>query len=138
MQIRRFDIFAEYKRLEAEAKGVDADEAKGYGLWLAKVVAARKFARKGETKAAMTDKLRRGADEDELVDGKYRSLDGEPQTAELFEREIVERMGEEFYREVFQPALRDAFERKERYEDVRDALRTGWNAARKAGGRASR
>ncbi len=35
--IRRFDVFAEYHRLERLRQGMPADEAKGYGLWLAKV-----------------------------------------------------------------------------------------------------
>ena len=130
MQIRRFDVFAEYNRLQAEEKGQDADAAKGYGLWLAKVVAARKFSRKGETKAALTEKLKEGRKEE--PEEKYRSLDGVPQTAELFDREIVGRMGDDFYRQVFQPAIRAAFERHERYEDIRDAIRAGWNAALKA------
>ncbi len=42
--IRRFDVFAESHRLERMQQGRPADEAKGYGLWLAKVVAARKLA----------------------------------------------------------------------------------------------
>jgi hypothetical protein len=131
MQIRRFDVFAEYNRLQSEEKGLDADAAKGYGLWLAKLVAARKFAKKGETKAELGDKLRAGH---EAPEEKYRSLDGVPQTAELFDREIVDRMGAEFYRETFQPAMRAAFEGHERYEDIRDSIRAGWNAALKASG----
>jgi hypothetical protein len=38
--IRRFDVFAEYTRQERQEKGYPEDEAKGYGIWLAKVVAA--------------------------------------------------------------------------------------------------
>lgn len=38
--IRRFDIFAEYNRLKGLDKGMDGAHAKGYGLWLAKVVAS--------------------------------------------------------------------------------------------------
>ena len=38
--IRRFDVFAEVKRLEALAEGRPEDEAKGYGVWIAKVVAS--------------------------------------------------------------------------------------------------
>jgi hypothetical protein len=136
MQIRRFDVFAEYQRLQAEDKGMEADAAKGYGLWLAKVVAARKFAKGRETKAALTEKLREGGPPEEGE--KYRSLDGEPQTAELFDREVVGRMGEDFYSEVFQPAVRAAFERHERYEDIRDPIRAGWNAGLKAAGSRSR
>ena len=37
--IRRYDIFAEYNRLERLDKGMDEPHAKGYGLWVAKVVA---------------------------------------------------------------------------------------------------
>jgi hypothetical protein len=134
MQVRRFDVFAEYQRLQAEGKGLDADAAKGHGLWLAKVVAARKFARRGQGTAVAGGPVR-GAEE--LYEGKYHSLEGKPQTAELFDREIAERMGEEFYAEVFSPAIRGAFGRHERYEDIRDAIRAGWNAALKAaGGRA--
>ena len=46
--IRRFDIFAEYRKQDEQANGMRADEAKGYGLWVAKVVAARKFGRMRE------------------------------------------------------------------------------------------
>jgi hypothetical protein len=33
--IRRFDVFAEYTRLERLDKDYPQDEAKGYGIWLA-------------------------------------------------------------------------------------------------------
>ena len=36
--IRRFDVFAEYTRQERHEKGFPEDQAKGYGIWLAKVV----------------------------------------------------------------------------------------------------
>ena len=41
--IRRFDVFAEYTHQERREKGYPEDEAKGYGIWLAKVVASRRF-----------------------------------------------------------------------------------------------
>src|SRR5215217_6402961 len=41
--IRRFDVFAEYTRQERRKKGFPEDEAKGYGIWLTKVVASRRF-----------------------------------------------------------------------------------------------
>ena len=47
--IRRFDVFAEYSRQERLEKGYAKDEAKGYGIWLAKVVASRKFSKKSES-----------------------------------------------------------------------------------------
>jgi hypothetical protein len=36
--IRRFDVFAAYTRQERREKGYLQDAAKGYGIWLAKVV----------------------------------------------------------------------------------------------------
>ena len=43
--MRRFDVFAEYRKLEQQDQGTPEDEAKGCGLWIAKVVAARRFGR---------------------------------------------------------------------------------------------
>src|SRR4029079_10547325 len=50
--IRRFDVFAETKRLEAIAHGEPEDVAKGYGIRIAKIVASRRFggAKTGEDK----------------------------------------------------------------------------------------
>ncbi len=35
-------------------------------------------------------------------------------------------MGERFYRDVFAPAIRQAFEAGERYEAIRDRIRRAW------------
>ncbi len=35
--IRRFDVFAEYSRLQGLTRGLDQAHAKGCGLWVAKV-----------------------------------------------------------------------------------------------------
>ena len=40
-RIRRFDVFAEYQKQAHHDDGMPLDKAKGYGLWVAKVVAAR-------------------------------------------------------------------------------------------------
>lgn len=129
--IRRFDIFAEYNRIKNEQKGMSVDQAKGHALWVAKVVAARKFARTAEKRTEMTDLLSKGR---ELVKegAKYPKLSGEAQTAELFDREIIQRMGEDFYRHIFSPAIARAVEEHERYEDIRDRLRVPWNLRRMA------
>jgi hypothetical protein len=120
--IRRFDIFAEYQRQQAIKKGTPADQAKGYGLWLAKLVAARRFGRtekpEGEEDDKKEERRRRRA--------KWRSLDGKPQTDKLFDKEIVGRMGRDFYRRVFSPAIRDALARGASYESIRDSLRRDW------------
>ena len=99
-----------------------ADEAKGYGLWVAKVVAARKFGRireRGTTPAEDKNRRRR----------KWHVLSGERQTDKLFDYEIVERMGAEFYRDVFEPAVRAAREQGQSYEAIRDRLRRRWKRA---------
>jgi hypothetical protein len=118
--IRRFDIFAEYNRQEAmKKKGMKAAEAKGYGLWLAKVVASRR----GGVKKEDGDGQRRAP---ERKPGEWRTLDDKPQTDKLFDKEIVNRMGRAFYREVFVPAITDARERGASYEAIRDSLRRDW------------
>ena len=125
--VRRFDVFAEYRKQEEEEAGRPRDEAKGYGLWVAKVVASRRF---GGAKA----RERGGAPEDggrakrdaPLEDGKWHTLDGEPQTDDLFDREIVRRMGEAFYRDVFVPTIRRAREQGKSYESIRDQIRKDW------------
>jgi hypothetical protein len=128
--IRRFDVFAEYNRLTYERKGMPPDQARGFALWLAKVVAARKFARSEGAREAMTERLRVGREE--LKERReFPELSGEPQTDKLFQKEIVERMGEEFYREVLAPAVAHALDEHRRYEDIRDSLRAPWNQRRR-------
>jgi len=120
--IRRFDVFAEYTRLERLAKG-DADAvAKGYGIWLAKVVASRRFGAKAD-----------GGDHDGgrpmAARSTVRSIGDEPQTGEVFDREVVERMGGRFYAEVFAPAIAAARSDGGTYEGIRDAIRKPWKPA---------
>jgi hypothetical protein len=117
--IRRFDVFAEYRRLDAQDDGMPHDQAKGYGLWVAKVVAARKFRReRGEPQSAEGGKRRSRR--------KWRVLGGEAQTDTLFDHEIVERMGREFYEQVFAPSVREARASGQTYEAMRDRLRRRW------------
>jgi len=128
--VRRFDVFAEYQRLEALKDGMPSDVAKGYGLWLAKIVAARKSQRTqaGEQEAASGEKMRQkpSREPEALVDGKWRTLGDEPQTDALFEKEIVERMGRPFYDRVFTPAVQEAFRKGMRYQEIRDSIREAW------------
>jgi hypothetical protein len=125
--IRRFDVFAEYNRQERLEKGDPQDVAKGYGIWVAKVVAARRFGAKSEPREAHAGthggaKTRTGQ--------KFRSLGDELQTDELFDREIVERMGSSFYGEVFVPAIEHARAKGESYEEIRDEIRKDWKPVR--------
>src|SRR5690242_19649779 len=106
--IRRFDVFAEYQRQQALADGIPPDEAAGYGLWVAKVVASRKFG--GSLFKQPPSQVRQQAAQQEgrppdQGHAKWHSLDGQEQTDALFEEQIVRRMGPDFYRTVFVPAI---------------------------------
>ncbi|HEX5414944.1 MAG TPA: hypothetical protein VFZ25_04700 [Chloroflexota bacterium] len=127
--IRRFDVFAEYNFLRNEAKGMPEAAAKGEALWLAKLVAARKFATTAERKARVTAKLKRKPGVP--APAGARTLEGKPQTAALFDREIVDRMGPDFYARVFAPAIAHAYHSGEKYEAIRDRIRAPWNLKRK-------
>jgi hypothetical protein len=126
--VRRFDIFAEYNRLKALKEGQPAGQAKGYGLWLAKLVAARRSGRKEAAEPGAGDGA---AGKPPARRSKWRSLSGVPQTDKLFDKEIVQRMGPDFYRRVFSPSVRAAFDRGEPYESIRDRLRADWKPALK-------
>jgi hypothetical protein len=125
--IRRFDVFAEYSRQEREEKGSPPDEAKGYGIWLAKVVAARRF---GGGKDGGDGKKGARRLDAEGNEPKFRSVGDELQTDETFDHDIVDRMGLAFYRKVFAPAIQEAREAGKSYEDIRDALRKDWKPAK--------
>ena len=135
--VRRFDVFAETKRLEALAHGEPDDVAKGYGIRIAKIVASRRF---GGGKTKKNHHERDDAPDAESTGGnrfggeggsKFRALDGEIQSDETFDREIVDRMGPEFYDEVFQPAIREALAAGRKYEQIRDTIRKDWKPARR-------
>lgn len=124
MAIRRFDVFAEYSRLERLDKGYAEDEAKGYGIWLAKVVASRRGGGASEGSGTSGHNQRPGPEP------KFRSLNDEQQTDETFDHDIVERMGKTFYSRVFAPAIKRAMKDGQSYEDIRDAIRTDWKPAK--------
>lgn len=125
--IRRFDVFAEVNRQQRLAKGYDEDEAKGYGIWLAKVVASRRFG----SKASGDGPKKKGQGKDDTAEEpKFRSVGDELQTDDTFDHEIIERMGAAFYDEVFVPAITGALERGETYEDIRDSIRKDWKPER--------
>lgn len=128
--IRRFDVFAEYTRQELLAKGEPPEVAKGYGVWLAKVVAARRFGRKAER----ADREAAGRHREETPETpRFRTLDDELQTDEMFDHDIVDRMGSTFYESVFVPAITEARAQGASYERIRDTIRKDWKSARPAG-----
>jgi len=122
--IRRFDVFAEYTRLEKLHEGLPADVAKGYAIWLAKVVAARKFGRLKPPEITRLPGVPTRVVEEKPK--KFRSLGGIEQTDKVFDAEIIERMGRDFYRKVFAPAIKRAFEEGKSYRQIRDSIRRDW------------
>ena len=130
-EIRRFDIFAEWNRLKGRTKAkLSEADAQAYGLAVAKIVAARKFSGHDPAQAK---ELRRKAKEEDVGEPWWEHLG----SADEFARKVVGRMGEAFYREVFQPAVLRAWEGGQRYEEIRDALREPWNRQLREGKTAS-
>jgi hypothetical protein len=129
MPVRRFDVFAEYNRQKALEQGMPEDEAEGYGLWVAKVVAsgggrsssALKRASKGAERAKGKPEKREDAPKE-----KWHSLGGEEQTDEMYQKEIVRRMGDHFYNTVFMPAIEEAVKADKGYQEIRDSIRKDW------------
>jgi hypothetical protein len=73
------------------------------------------------------------AKNDPQINGKYHDDVSEQWWNHLgsddeFEQEIIQRMGKTFYHDVFQPAVQRAWDAEQSYEDIRDTLRTEWNA----------
>ncbi len=133
--VRRFDVFAETKRLEALAHGAEDDVAKGYGIRIAKIVASKRYG--GPPKSSETAGKPKSASKTSAADrfggddgAKFRALNGELQTDETFDQEIVARMGTEFYDQVFQPSIQQALSDGQKYEQIRDAIRKEWKPVR--------
>jgi len=127
--IRRFDVFAEYSRQERQEKGYPEAEAKGYGIWLAKVVAARRFGAGSASTDRSKSRSRTGS-HDEEPEPKFRSVGDELQTDATFDHDIIERMGAAFYDDVFVPAITEARKQGKSYESIRDAIRKEWKPVR--------
>jgi hypothetical protein len=122
MQIRRFDIFAEWNRLKARARHhMKEADARAYGLAVAKVVAARKF---GGDQPEQARELKQRAHNEDTSTPWWEHLG----STEEYEQKIIDRMGAPFYRKVFQPAIQKAWDAGKSYEDIRDRLRKEWNA----------
>jgi hypothetical protein len=125
MPIRRFDVFAEYNRLKNDAAGLSQDRAKGNAIWLAKVVAGRRFGAASLATAPERERHEKAGAAEAEGDG-FKSAGGVLQTDQVFDEEIIARMGSPFYQQVFQPAIEAAYREGKRYEEIRDTIRKGW------------
>lgn len=125
--IRRFDVFAEYQRVQLQERGMPERRAKGRGIWAAKVVAGRGGrggpAPKSHEGSGSGHDGSKGHEEEE---DEFRSAGGVPQTDAVFDHEIIDRMGRDFYDQVFHPAIAQAFKEGKRYEEIRDVIRKDW------------
>lgn len=127
MQIRRFDIFAEWNRLKAREKlKLSAGDSRAYGLAVAKVVAGRKQRREAGNAPEPKEKQdkKEGEEKDSARDERWWEHLG---SDDEFRRVVVRRMGEDFYKDVFAPAVRKAWDAGKDYADIRDTLRNPWN-----------
>ncbi len=127
--IRRFDVFAEYNRMKAvKEEHMTQAKAKGFGLWVAKVVAAQKFGRMARPGAG--ERKPKTPEEKREERRKWHELGGVPQTDKLFDKEIIDRMGKSFYDDVFKRAVDKAFEEGKPYVAIRDSIRKDWKPER--------
>lgn len=127
MRIRRYDVMAEFQKEKALKEGRSLEEAMGFGIWMAKVIASRKFGRKsfGNSNKTKSTSPKKGT----IIDGKiWNTLNGIPQTDETFKKEIIERMGSDFYYKTFSPLVKKLMDEGLDYKPLRDKNSeiTGW------------
>jgi hypothetical protein len=123
--IRRFDVFADYHYLRNLEHDMPDDVARGRAIWAAKVVAGRRYGASSGSSHG-TGRHDGNGEHQNVDEGGFRSVGGELQTDETFQREIVDRMGRDFYEQVFHPAIEEAVAEGKRYEDIRDQIRKDW------------
>lgn len=124
--IRRFDVFADYNYLRNLEHDMPDDVARGRAIWAAKVVAGRRYGGSSVTSDRGTGKHEGNGERQNADEGAFRSVGGQVQTGETFQKEIVDRMGKDFYDQVFHPAIEQAVAEGKRYEDIRDQIRKDW------------
>jgi len=131
-KIRRYDVFAATEFIKNLNNGIPEDVAKGDAIWLATLVAARKFS-KGSTKPRTSNgKDKKYAEKNGIYTSKWRQLSGIDQTDKVYDKNIIQRMGEDFYEQVFLPKLKSLVEAGLSYKEYRDSAREELNYAKAA------
>jgi len=87
-RIRRFDIFAIFNMV-SKKKEMGDKFAKGYGIWLARMVAGRKF---GGSKSGHKSGVSTGSNKSTGVQ-TWMTLSGKPQTDKEYDKELENRFG---------------------------------------------
>lgn len=126
--IRRFDVFTECERIKYTKRGFPLYVAKGLAIWTAKLVSGGKLKKNffsGPNTGYHKANLNSSSNNNKSV---FRSLNNVPQTDLMFDKEIIERMGKEFYEQTFQPMVRDNLSQGFEYRQFRDTLRNGLNS----------
>lgn len=127
MAIRRFDVFATFKMVESMRQGMSKETAMAEGLWLAKLVASRRRGSGSGSKPGTsvkkngTNYIKTG-----VVPGEpseWKELGGIPQTPDLFKKDVIDKVGEDFFENVFLPAIEKAYNDGKTYMDIRDSIR---------------
>jgi len=124
--IRRFDVFAVFNFVQNRRKGMPEDKAKGDAIWLAKHVAGGKRIKVGG--GVLDNKINAAkhcACKEEIKKEEpqayWKSLSGIEQTDVVYDHDIVRRMGEGFYNEVFLPRIQALVGKK--YVEFRDVIK---------------
>ncbi len=116
-RIRRFDIFAIFNKVSKEAE-MGSKHAKGYGIWMARMVAGKKFGggavTTGHTSAVATTT---GAKKSGVK--SWHELSGKPQTDKEYDKELVTRFGEPNLITI-EDFIRNAYKKGMKYEAIRD------------------
>jgi len=122
-KIRRYDIFAITEYLKNLQKGLPEDVAKGDAIWLATLIASRKFSRgKVQPRTVNGKKDKKLAEKNGIYTSKWRMLSGKPQTDKVYDKNIIQRMGEDLYQIVLNK-VKELFEAGLDYMDYRDSVR---------------
>jgi len=133
-RIRRFDIFAIFNMTSKENE-LGKKYAKGYGIWMARMVAGRKFG----AVAAPGHQVGKGKDYSKTkVSGiqAWNMLSGKPQTDKEYEKELVKRFGEANLTKL-ENFVSKAYHKGMTYNAIRDCkhnlnsgnrFKTGWCA----------
>lgn len=114
--VRRYDVLAAWNYVAALDEGKPDSKARQYGIWMATVVAARKFRRQAEARGTAKP----------LPEKEEKRTDFLGLTARDYEGRIRKRMGAEFHDGVFLPAVRRGRTQGHAYVEIRDSIREDW------------
>lgn len=113
--VRRYDVFAAWNYLQGLDEGQNESRAKRYGVWMATVVAARKFRRRAEDRGTAKP-----------LPPKEPRTDFLGLEAADYEKRVRLRMGTTFHDRVFLPTLRKLRNEGRTYVEIRHEVRAEW------------